>query len=849
MGTTLKLLSPVIILLLLNFIGLARGSGCNTNEFMCEDKTECISMSDFCDAEIDCGDKSDEIYSSKSNSSGFYCTKHMGYGCLLPYAYQCDGFMHCDDGSDECSCKQNSAFFCNGDINCKGGLDECFCVDSRRSDTMFSDDKCFRCLDGSKIISTTDFCDGVIHCDDLSDECLCGTGNNIGICDHIIWSQPQVAFSCAANMKGPFFSISKVCDERKDCLSGVDEIYCNPTESTEPNDNDEKAYTCRNPRNNNPHLNIMPKNTSRKCDNHPTCPLLDDECEGCDPIPEYCKFVTPLKNGLSSPNSGFHCLGSNKKLWGSKICDGSVRDCPGGEDELFCSKTDRFFCADSADTTSTIHIPLSKKCDLKKDCDDSSDELNCDIECENCDRCKQKHFYCPVGEPKYIDCNRKVCDGNEDCWDGEDECQNCTRGIFSNDDRLISSTPLLPFLWIISLTAVIGNLMVIASSIVRIMTSRKNKSDIEESQNVMILNLATADFFVGIYTLAISIQNIILSSGDRYCLHDHEWRSSSSCSSLGAILTIGSEGSVFILTIVTALRLKAVIRPFSKGYVKTVYKVSLASWSLALILALIPLAPSTRDYFVESIWYERNSVLSNVKRENLQLYTEKLVAFRNLSSSYVYDNGGIGSWQLLEKLMYDLNPDYIPKRRFGYYSSHGVCLPNFFPAPEEDAAWGYSLVIILINFFSLFFIFAAYIVIYRKATSSKVHKASTVERCVVLQKKITRIVATDFVCWMPICIMSFLQVSGFEISKQVYVPVGTILIPINSMLNPFLYSEAPEWIWKQIKPVGSRFHARWKLRHTKDKGGDFDAEMDQYNRTTPAETEEEVVFSSAGKSS
>lgn len=38
---------------------------------------------------------------------------------------------------------------------------------------VFSDERCFRCLDRSKIIPSGQLCDGIIHCDDLSDECLC----------------------------------------------------------------------------------------------------------------------------------------------------------------------------------------------------------------------------------------------------------------------------------------------------------------------------------------------------------------------------------------------------------------------------------------------------------------------------------------------------------------------------------------------------------------------------------------------------------------------------------------------------------------------------------------------------
>ena len=97
-----------------------------------------------------------------------------------------------------------------------------------------------------------------------------------------------------------------------------------------------------------------------------------------------------------------------------------------------------------------------------------------------------------------------------------------------------------------------------------------------------------------------------------------------------------------------------------------------------------------------------------------------------------------------------------------------------------------------------------------------------------MQRKLTAIVATDFFCWMPVCTMGFLQVGGQNhvvssfihshcsflshfswyrnfpgvgISKDAYLPTGLILLPINSALNPFLYSNLPDIIWNRTKTL------------------------------------------------
>lgn len=57
-----------------------------------------------------------------------------------------------------------------------------------------------------------------------------------------------------------------------------------------------------------------------------------------------------------------------------------------------------------------------------------------------------------------------------------------------------------------------------------------------------------------------------------------------------------------------------------------------------------------------------------------------------------------------------------------------------------------------------------------------------------LWSKIVRLVFTDFLCWVPICIMSFLSFSGFILPSIVYPVTAVILVPINSAANPWLYS-------------------------------------------------------------
>ena len=65
---------------------------------------------------------------------------------------------------------------------------------------------------------------------------------------------------------------------------------------------------------------------------------------------------------------------------------------------------------------------------------------------------------------------------------------------------------------------------------------------------------------------------------------------------------------------------------------------------------------------------------------------------------------------------------------------------------------------------------------------------SCVDDIKYFQARITRLVVTDFACWMPVCFMAFASIAGVTLSPVVYPVSAIILLPINSALNPVLYS-------------------------------------------------------------
>ena len=68
-----------------------------------------------------------------------------------------------------------------------------------------------------------------------------------------------------------------------------------------------------------------------------------------------------------------------------------------------------------------------------------------------------------------------------------------------------------------------------------------------------------------------------------------------------------------------------------------------------------------------------------------------------------------------------------------------------------------------------------------------------------MQKRISRIIITDLLCRIPICIMAYVKLSGYYVDNIAYIVSAGLLLPINSESNLSLYSSGLNKLTKFIK--------------------------------------------------
>ena len=455
-----------------------------------------------------------------------------------------------------------------------------------------------------------------------------------------------------------------------------------------------------------------------------------------------------------------------------------------------------------------VCINYDKVCNLWDDCGDGSDEKNC----SNSFICKDNQGILPIS---------KKCDGYPDCWDISDECNSkCSMNI-------INQLMLKVAAWFIGLIAVIANAIVLYE---QGFTLKDCFTAQALTNKLLVIFIGVGDFIIGGYLLVIAVADSFIY-GKNYCSKRFEWLASRYCSSLGVISTFGSFLSLFSLTILSIIRAFKIVsgdlhqRPESREISRkefimiTILMISITA-AVATISSL-PLLGVLEDFFVNGLVYD-----SSIKIFHGQIGKEK--HFKVIQSYFGRSRNRTLSWKQITNLVGSMfSNDYgnfaDKISRVDFFGNDGVCLFKFF-VTADDPQRVFSMVVLAISILCFSIVTAAYITIgvitIRSSRSLLVSKGPTAhvvkKRNQKLQKKIATIIVTDFLCWVPFVLVCFLHYFGVLDATAQYGLFSIVILPLNSIINPFLYSQLIHdfacKVWKRIRSFcGAIFE---KLRET-----------------------------------
>ena len=149
----------------------------------------------------------------------------------------------------------------------------------------------------------------------------------------------------------------------------------------------------------------------------------------------------------------------------------------------------------------------------------------------------------------------------------------------------------------------------------------------------------------------------------------------------------------------------------------------------------------------------------------------------------------------------------VAGKKVHFYGNSGVCVFKYLVTMTDPQKW-YSVAVLAVNLLCFMLISISYIIIHTKTASSSrslggAKNKEFARRNRKLQAKVSAIILTDFLCWIPFTIVCFVHFGGAVDATMWYPIFSNIILPINSVINPLLYDTYIASFF--LRPVQSTF--------------------------------------------
>ena len=125
-----------------------------------------------------------------------------------------------------------------------------------------------------------------------------------------------------------------------------------------------------------------------------------------------------------------------------------------------------------------------------------------------------------------------------------------------------------------------------------------------------------------------------------------------------------------------------------------------------------------------------------------------------------------------------------------FYSQTGICIPLPITRRSFKGRNYAFAVMIVMNFILFLSIAVGQAIIFWTIRASSISRDSSTKKSkdAVIARHLASIVVSDFLCWFPIGLLGVMASVGMPIPSEVNVGIAIFVLPLNSALNPFLYT-------------------------------------------------------------
>ncbi|KAK2488747.1 hypothetical protein MC885_006371, partial [Smutsia gigantea] len=264
--------------------------------------------------------------------------------------------------------------------------------------------------------------------------------------------------------------------------------------------------------------------------------------------------------------------------------------------------------------------------------------------------------------------------------------------------------------------------------------------------------LCCADCLMGVYLFFVGFFD--MKYRGQYQKYALLWMESLQCRLMGFLAVLSTEVSVLLLTYLTLEKFLAVVFPFSniRPGKRQTSVILLSIWIVGFLIAAIP------------FW----------------------------------------------------NEDYFGN----FYGKNGVCFPLYYDQTEDIGSKGYSLGIFLgVNLLAFLIIVFSYTIMFcsiQKTALQTSEVKNHIGREVALANRFFFIVFSDAICWIPVFVIKILSLFRVEIPGAITSWVVVFFLPVNSALNPILYTLTTSFFKDKFKQLLHK-HRRKSIFKTKNK--------------------------------